>query len=244
MSRPQFPQDPNDLAVEFLALNDYLRTGGDRGGALQRLVELAARVVPGCDFAAITELPGKRPPRSLALSGDAAAEVDQLQYELGDGPCLAAAVDVELVRIDDLSTADRWPTFAARAVSETPVRGLLSFHLADQPHHSALNLYSGTPGAFDDAAVNVAALFAAHARVLLIHAASADKAASLEHALSTSRQIGAAVGILMNAYKITGDQAFDLLRMSSMHLNRKLHAIAFDVTETGVLPDAKRSSTR
>jgi hypothetical protein len=238
MSRPPSSREPNDVADEFLALNQYLGAGGDRAGALQRLVALATQLVTGCDWAAVTEWPAARPPRSHAVSGDTARAVDQLQYELGDGPCLVAAADSEVVRVPDLVADTRWPAFAEAAVTQTPARGVLSFHLADRPQRAALNLYSGTAGAFDDSAVNVAALFAAHARVLLLHAASSDKVANLEQALSTSRQIGAAVGILMNAYKITDEQAFALLRTTSQHLNRKLRDVAVDVTETGALPDA------
>ena len=140
------------------------------------------------------------------------------------------------MHLTDVARDDRWARFSAAALVGTPVRSVLSFHLADRPHRSALNLYSACADTLD---VSAASLFAAHARVLLIHAASADKAANLETALGTSRQIGAAIGILMNVHKITADQAFDLLRQDSQRLNRKLHDIAYDVTLTGALPDAR-----
>ena len=63
-----------------------------------------------------------------------------------------------------------------------------------------------------------------------------DKAANLERALSSNRQIGAAMGILMARFKLTDDQAFDLLRKTSQHLHRKLRDIAEEVTLTGELP--------
>jgi AmiR/NasT family two-component response regulator len=103
----------------------------------------------------------------------------------------------------------------------------------------ALNLYGETAGALDDDAVTSAALFAAHARVLLMHADSSGKAASLATALTTSRQIGTAIGILMNARRITADDAFELLRGSSQQLNRKLRDVALEVTETGTLPSRR-----
>jgi len=58
---------------------------------------------------------------------------------------------------------------------------------------------------------------------------------NLEFALSSSRQIAIAMGILMGAYKLTGDQAFDLLRRVSQHTHRKLHDIALDVATTGAV---------
>jgi hypothetical protein len=224
------------LADAFVLLNDYLHDGGTRESALQRLVALAVDSIPDCDWAAITAWPVGKYPRSLASSDEIASSVDQLQYTLGDGPCLVAAADSEVVRVPNAVDDDRWPRFSLCVQAETPVRSVLSFHLVDTPHRSALNLYSGTAAAFDTDALTVAALFAAHARVTLVHAASADKATNLEHALTTSRQIGTAIGILMNVHKVTADQAFDLLRSSSQRLQRKLHDIAVDVTETGELP--------
>jgi AmiR/NasT family two-component response regulator len=44
------------------------------------------------------------------------------------------------------------------------------------------------------------------------------------------------MGIVMNASKVTRDQAFDLLRIASQHTHRKLADVATDVAETGQLP--------
>lgn len=60
--------------------------------------------------------------------------------------------------------------------------------------------------------------------------------AGLEVALSTARQIGAAVGIIMTAYKVTEDRAFNTLRIASQTTNRKLREIAEDVLMTGAVP--------
>jgi AmiR/NasT family two-component response regulator len=51
----------------------------------------------------------------------------------------------------------------------------------------------------------------------------------------TNREIGIAMGVLMNAHKITRQQAFDLLRIVSQHTHRKLYEIARDVADTGAL---------
>jgi AmiR/NasT family two-component response regulator len=231
-------EEPADLALQFAALNEYLHHGGDSTGALQRLVDLAIDVIPGCDWCGVTAYPDRGKPRSLAASDPIAAEVDHLQHALRQGPCVSAAVQPEVLLVD-LTADDRWPAFTAAAVADTPVRGILSVHLVNQPVRSALNIYSHSASALDRDSVTAAALFAAHARVLLMHAASSDHAANLERALATSRQIGAAVGILMGAHHITEAQAFDLLRESSQRLNRKLQDVASDVRLTGELPGAR-----
>jgi signal transduction histidine kinase/DNA-binding response OmpR family regulator len=63
-----------------------------------------------------------------------------------------------------------------------------------------------------------------------------DRSANLEKALSSNRQIGTAIGILMALHKTTADTAFTLLRTASQHTHRKLYDIAEEVNATGTLP--------
>lgn len=70
----------------------------------------------------------------------------------------------------------------------------------------------------------------------LAHAES--QAANLQNALASNRRIGAAIGILMNSFRLTEQQAFDRLRTASQHAHRKLHDVAEDVLLTGELPVA------
>ena len=62
------------------------------------------------------------------------------------------------------------------------------------------------------------------------------EAANLKRALEHSRDIGAAVGVLMAFHKVPQDEAFELLRRTSQDLNRKLYALAKEVLATGELP--------
>ena len=62
-----------------------------------------------------------------------------------------------------------------------------------------------------------------------------DKIENLERALTSSRRIGAAIGVLMYRHKVTIDQAFELLRVASQVTHRKLRDVAEDVLTTGEL---------
>jgi AmiR/NasT family two-component response regulator len=53
----------------------------------------------------------------------------------------------------------------------------------------------------------------------------------------TREIIGEAKGILMERERITSDQAFDVLRRASQHLNLKLRDIAQSLVDTGERPD-------
>lgn len=57
----------------------------------------------------------------------------------------------------------------------------------------------------------------------------------LQLAVLTRDVIGQAKGILMERFKITAEQAFDLLRERSQHLNVKLFEVAEHLSRTGEL---------
>lgn len=231
------PNAAHELAASFVTLSTYLRSGDTGVSASDRLVELAVAIVPGCQWSAVTVWPHGSDPRSVASSGEVADAVDRIQFECRDGPCLTAAEEGRTVHIPDMGDEHRWRSFCEAVRSQTPVRSALSFQLAGTAPRSALNLYGREPGCFDDEALNTGALFATHAHSLLLHEDSAKKAETLETALETNRQIGVAIGILMQAHKITHDESFAMLRIASQHLNRKLRDIAADVTHTGTLPE-------
>lgn len=60
--------------------------------------------------------------------------------------------------------------------------------------------------------------------------------AQLKFALASNREIAAATGIVMARYLVTQPEAFDMLTRASQKMNRKLHDIALNVLETGLLP--------
>ena len=62
--------------------------------------------------------------------------------------------------------------------------------------------------------------------------------ANLKVALRSARTIGIALGIIMAERKVTPDEAFEMLRVTSQHSHRKLRDVAEDVGLTGVVPDA------
>ncbi len=65
---------------------------------------------------------------------------------------------------------------------------------------------------------------------------------NLEIALASNRDIGTAIGILMNSQLVTQDEAFTMLRVTSQHTHRKLREVANDVIFTGaLLPVSPRS---
>ena len=57
----------------------------------------------------------------------------------------------------------------------------------------------------------------------------------LEAALGSCRRIGAAIGIVMHATKVTEDEAFAVISAISQRRNRKLRVVADDIVLTGTI---------
>jgi GAF domain-containing protein len=200
--------------------------------ALQRALELAIDIVPGCEQAGISLQRGKKV-ETPASVGPLAAACDRLQEQLGNGPCITALRDADLIRIDDVLTDGRWPDFAEGAV-QLGLRSSLSCRLAtNRDVLGALNLYSGEPNAFDSDAENLALGYSAHVGLAL---SALDKEKNLRKAMESREIIGQAMGILMERHRITASQAFDLLVHVSQRANIKLRAIAEELVRTGYLP--------
>jgi hypothetical protein len=169
---------------------------------------------------------------SQAPSSDLARDVDALQEETGEGPCLDSAYEEQTTRVPDMSTEERWPNFAQRA-SEAGAASMLAFQLfVEGDNLGALNLYSRTADAFDDESEHVGLLFASHAAVAF---AGVRKQQQLSRALDTRDVIGMAKGILMQRYSISSDRAFRVLVRSSQESQRKLREVAEELVVKGTI---------
>jgi hypothetical protein len=203
---------------------------------LRHIVMAAASEVPGAQYAGITLVNGNKLSTSAA-SAALVIQVDRVQYEVGEGPCLDAARRHATVRSDDLRSESRWPRFARQA-ADLGVLSMLSFQLFVQTDSlGALNLYSGDAEAFGPQSESDGLLLASHAALAMT---AAHTQASLLAAMDSRDVIGQAKGILMERYKITGVEAFGLLAASSQAVNRRLRDVADHLVATG---DLLRPST-
>jgi hypothetical protein len=202
---------------------------------LSRLVDRLAADVPQADAVTLTLSPIGRHPRHLAASSAVGLAADQAQLRCQEGPLLAAVECEGAVVSDDLRSDARWPRMAAHLARHTSMRSAWVMRLCSNAN-VALSFYAAASGAFDAEISAAARRAASFAHPVIDHYHSVNRATNLATALETSRQIGAAMGVLMATRKITDRQAFELLRATSQQLHRKLRDIAVEVTETGVLP--------
>jgi GAF domain-containing protein len=232
---------PGPLTRQFADLTRTLLDGAPTTGAvLKQIVVTARAVIPGADLVSVTlRAPGgtfHTPVETDAI----AVELDQLQYDNDEGPCLdAARPDGPAIGSSGTLAEDpQWPRFgpgaAARGYHSVVATALLPD--ARPPRLSgALNIYSRAGGAFTVDAFDIALLLATHASLALAHTNAVQAAelevAHLRRAVEGRDVIGQAKGILMHRRRISADEAFDVLRRTSQDLNVKLADLARTIAD-------------
>jgi hypothetical protein len=88
-------------------LRATLPQAGDLLVGLQRVVE-ATRTVVGVDGTGLTLAHEDGRPRWVAVSDEAIELLEQIQHEMGEGPCLAAFAQDRVVAVQDLQSELVW----------------------------------------------------------------------------------------------------------------------------------------
>jgi hypothetical protein len=227
---------PDELITTFAEISREITARSTGGGVLEGLIQATVRRIPGAEWVSITQY---RAPnfQTVASTDPRATRADELQYALGSGPCLDAIVENTIFRPDDIAHDPLWPEYGRRVFEQFGVASMLSFRLEIESDDvvGCLNMYSRELSAFSDADLPMGLLLSTHAAWALATQIANNKAATLQHAVESNRDIGIAIGILMSTHKITREAAFDLLRITSQSSHRKLREVATDVLETGIL---------
>jgi GAF domain-containing protein len=205
----------------------------DTEGTLDRAVIAATEIVEGCDLAGISIVHHKSID-TVSASHESLKRIDELQYSLGQGPCLDALRDHETVHSPDLSNDERWPEWGPQVAQEIGAGSNLSYRLfTNGASLGALNLYSRKTRAFSTDDVYNGLALAAHVAVAL---AASEKEEHLQRAVTNRTVIGQAEGILMERFGIEAEPAFQVLRRVSQDRNVKLHLVAEELVRTRRTP--------
>ncbi len=217
-------------------LHGTLMEATDVHGVIKAVAYASAAVLAGdAGETSVTLRRGGRgaPATAVAWTGERAHRCDQVEYDTGAGPCLAAVDDERTVLVPDVAADDRWPAWRDAAVAEGfacsaafPVR----VHGGVQV---SLNVYSDEADCWDDEAVARAEGLAADlGRVLEYSLRLVDLAtttADLQTALESRAVIDQAIGVLMAQNRCTAAEAMQILRRASQARNVKLRDLAHDL---------------
>jgi GAF domain-containing protein len=220
--------------VEVLQqLAEVLQTQRTLGGALGGIAEAATVSVPGCDAATIAlSIEGR--PITAAMTARVALELDMVQYDTDDGPCLTTFRTMNTIRLDLAEPGEAFPHFAV-AARRRGVKGVLSIPARwGSELVATLNLYSRS-GPFDESAVAIATVLAAQIAIAVSRspefAAARAVVESAQRNADDQADVNVATGLLMVTQACTAEQAEGLLREAAIHDERTVLQIAHRIID-------------
>lgn len=228
--------DSGDFNRELAAAARGMQGEDSSQLAMERAVLVATEILPGCDAAGVCVVHRGERVDTHATSTAALRQVDALQHELTEGPCIDALQQHDTVSSADLSTDARWPQWGTRVADGLGYFSIASYRLFSTGRSlGALNLYGRDKSAFTSDDIEDGVALAAHVAVAL---AGAQQVENLERAVGNRTIIGQATGILMERFDLTSDRAFGALTRLSQQQNVKLRQVARQIVETRELPRA------
>ena len=225
------------LATGLLPLED----------SLTRVAEYAVRAIPGAEGAGLTLLEENRSD-TIVATADFVARIDDIQYSLGQGPCVSAVADRQIVLSGSLGGDRRWPQFGSR-VARLGVHSVVSLPLiTDEGVLGAMNVYAHDKNAFTADAGRLGELFAVPAAIAVqnaqVLAQTKRLASQLQAALSSRGVIERALGIMMSRSGGTEAEALDRLRTLSQNQHEKLPVVAQSIVQEAVRRARARRTDR
>jgi GAF domain-containing protein len=206
-------------------------------GLLTRVATYAVRAIPGADGAGLTLLEEDRAD-TIVATAPFVTEIDDIQYGMGQGPCITAAREGHTVLSGSLGADSRWPRFGGR-VARLGVHSVVSLPLITPDGVvGAMNVYAHGKNIFDDRAAELGAIFATPAAIAVqnahVLAQTRRLANRLQSALEIRGVIDRAVGILMSRSGITEQEALERLRSLSQREHRRLAEVARQTVDEAV----------
>ena len=220
-----------DLRESLASLSRLASSNLELESLLTRVAGYAVQAIPGAEGAGLTLLEQDRPD-TIVATAPFVSEIDDIQYSMGQGPCIKAADDGRPVLSGSLGGDARWPRFGGR-VARMGVHSVVSLPLV-----GAMNIYAHAKDVFDDRSAELGMIFAMPAAIAVQNAhvlAQARRLAEqLQHALQARGVVDRAVGILLSRSGGTEVEAMQRLRELSQSEHRKLSVVAQSIVDEAV----------
>lgn len=177
---------------------------------------------------------------TISATDARAGRVDELQFDLGEGPCWDALVSRRPVLQPNLATRSNglWPAFS-NAIRDEKIGSIFAFPLLFGPLGiGALDLYSLSPVSLTPKQQHdTTTLCAVVSRKLLRHALSDDQPSDAANTFSR-RLIHQATGMVLVQLDTTAEDAHLIIQARAFADNRSMREIAQDVIDHRIRFDA------
>jgi len=233
------PMSAREVREALHELGDLRYSAGDLDEALRRIVQCTHDLF-AVDGASLMLIDPDQLLRSVADSDERVGHLEELQIDHGEGPCIDAFDDKELVHAADLAAEQRWPSFSPAAVE----RGLRAVLASPIPYNQtaigvvvvfSTKVHPWSPEgelalvAFTDlAALTIANTMQSEQR--------GELAIQLQRALDARVVIEQAKGALVASGGVTPAEAFEQMRRRARAERRRVVEIAAEVMSTAGRP--------
>jgi hypothetical protein len=218
-----------------------LRAKNDLAYAHERKTSLAAPFISVLPVtgASVSVLSAQIGQNTIASTDTVASRLDELQFDLGEGPCWEALATHQAVQEPHVQSIDstRYPQFTQALRSDalgSSVRAMFAFPLVvGSLDIGAIDLWAPTEGPLDEQQVSDASSLAdiAARQVLRRVLGSVPELTSANDSILSRREIHQATGMVLVQLDVSAEDAALLLRAHAFATNRSLGSIANDVVE-------------
>jgi GAF domain-containing protein len=196
---------------------------------LETIVQVAQKSLPGFDHVGISSIDKRGRIETRAQTGDLVRQLDDLQYELGEGPCVDTLRTADFVAAPHIRHDQRWPRYVPAAVQlGLKSQFAVKLYLDDEGTLGGLNIYSSSNEGIDDEVPVLAELFATQAALAL---GKVRELNNLTAALQSREVIGKALGLIMATHQVDEKGAFAYLARLSSTSNIKMRDLAAGMLE-------------
>lgn len=215
-----------ELTTVFARIHGMLLSREASTHAAHQLAQVARDLVDSAAGAGVTLLEAEGRKMTTAATDRLVEAADELQYEVGEGPCLSAWATGLVQRIDDTATDTHWPEWSSAAM-ELGVHSMLSTPLVVRGETlGALKVYATTAHAFSVEDEHMLGLLAGATATLLSAGQTSEApqrlSAALQAALGDRQSVDVAVGVLMERWGLDQDRARALLLETARSEQRPL----------------------
>src|SRR4051794_19435770 len=177
-----------------------LMNGRGLQAKLETIADLAKLLIPGCDGAGFAMVVNGKA-RSVGVTDAVVLEVDLIQYDTGQGPCLQAIEQANTVRLNLVDVGEEWTHFAPGAI-DVGINSVLSLPITvNGTTVGALNLYSVRSDGFDSDAEALAHTLATYAASTItvspLYVYSSDLVDHVLEQIAEREAINNAIGVVM-----------------------------------------------
>lgn len=177
--------------------------------------------------------------RRRAMTGmgntDRARELNNIQQQLGQGPCLTALEEERTIVVPEALTDPRWPEFG-QELAQRGIRSVLAIPLVlDEGAAASINFFSEDQDFFSEDLVANAQKYALHVQSALRLAVrlgvKQQRAEDLQDAMQARTTIDLAVGVIMGQQRCSQEAAFEVLSRAASARNQKVRSVAQEMLE-------------